>query len=130
LRQNVDRALHRGAVEVSREARDRAPKAFGVLTDAIIAKRVDWNEYHIVAGVNYAHAIEYGLPPGRMPPHRPLLAWVKAKRIGNRGEEDNTAYVIRRSIADRGTRPQPFMRPALNVFRSRLRELVINGLSR
>ena len=57
----------------------------------------------------YAEYVEYGRPPGKMPPLSAIKDWLQIK-----GMADELAYPIAKKIADQGTRPQPFIRPYWN----------------
>jgi len=54
----------------------------------------------------YAPAIEYGLPRGHFPPPDALAGW--ARRKGMAGAE----WAIAINIYRRGTKPQPYLKPA------------------
>ena len=62
--------------------------------------------------VPYAPDIELGRKPGTMVPEGALLAWMKRKGI-----DPGAEYRIRLAIFRRGTRAQPFLRPALDQNR-------------
>lgn len=66
------------------------------------------------AGSNlvYAPVVEYGRSAGAaMPPPDALLGWIRRKGI------DVPPFVVARSIARKGTRPQPYLKPALDKNR-------------
>lgn len=54
----------------------------------------------------YGRVVEEGRRPGRMPPVRAIAVWAARKAPGA------STFVIARAIARRGTRPQPYLRPA------------------
>ena len=60
----------------------------------------------------YAPVVEYGRSPGRMPPPGALAGWLRRKGI-----DEQYAFVVARSIARRGTRPRPYLKPALEKNR-------------
>lgn len=62
----------------------------------------------VAVGEEYGGAIEFGRKPGRRPPSQPLERWAEVK-LGQKG----LGFVIARKIAREGTRPQPFLEPAL-----------------
>jgi hypothetical protein len=67
------------------------------------------------AGTNYlpAKIIETGRSAGGpMPPQGVLLGWMRRHGIDERFE-----FVLRRSIARRGIRPRPYLKPALDKNR-------------
>ena len=62
--------------------------------------------------VPYAMSIEYGSEPHSIPVE-PLIKWSKRK-LGKTGKEaERTAWAVRTKIAQEGTEPRPFLRPAL-----------------
>lgn len=123
----VDVWLARGAEEVAREAKQQAPKAFSNLVNSIRAERIGLMHYQVSEGMNYGRAVEEGTGP-HFPNPDALRPWVE-RVLGVRGKEaDNTAWLIARAISRRGTRAQPYMRPAFDAKRSRLFELVQQGV--
>ena len=61
----------------------------------------------------YAESVEYGQRAGRYPPVEEIRAWAWKKLRVDRKRLDSAAYLIRRKIARKGTRPQPFFSPAV-----------------
>ena len=55
----------------------------------------------------YSDVIEYGRRPGKMPPVHRLEHWARIK-LGQEG----LGFVIARKIARKGTKAQPYIRPA------------------
>jgi len=121
----VEQALWRGAVEIARTARGKAPKAFSTLTNSIHAQRIGELHYRVAPGVNYAAPVERGRKPGSQPgTANGLMEWVRQK-TGLQGKElDRKTFVIARAIGIKGIRPQLYMEPALKENTSRLRALV------
>ncbi|HHJ11894.1 MAG TPA: hypothetical protein ENK00_01835 [Chromatiales bacterium] len=107
---------------MARDARRRAPKAFSTLTNAIRGDQVSPFEGRVVAGVDYARAVEEGTRGGAFPPVRNILDWVKVTRQvpdDPAMDQADLAYVIARAIARRGTPAQPFMGPAFEDNKAR-----------
>ncbi len=129
LLQAIDNALHRGALEVAREARRRAPKSFSTLTQSIHSARSGALDYVVRPGVNYAAAVEYGTRPGYFPPPLALLPWVRQKLAASPADALRLAHALARSIHRRGTRAQPFLAPAAEAKSSRVIELVRAGVA-
>lgn len=123
----VDVWLARGAEEVAREAKKQAPKAFSTLINSIRAERLGPMHYQVSEGMNYGPAVEEGTQP-HFPNPDALRPWVE-RVLGVRGKEaDDKAWMIARAISRRGTRAQPYMQPAADAKRSRLFELVQQGV--
>lgn len=130
---HAEAGLGRGAQEIARDAKRAAPKAFSTLVNAIAASRESPLHYRVAAGVNYAIFPERGTGPGGHPPHQTMLDWIRVKRIEPRDPSMSArdlAFVIARSIARKGTKAQPYMRPALFGNRSRVLQLVREGALR
>ena len=65
------------------------------------------------SGRGYAEYVEYGRRAGKMPPLKNIIEWARKKlRISGKAVQ-SAGYLIARKIAQKGTRPQPFFRPAL-----------------
>lgn len=132
---HLERGLDRGAHEVAREEKRAAPKAFTTLTNSINVLRTRPMERVITPGVDYAEMVEQGTGPGGNPPMQSLLDWIRVKRIEPRSpgmDLHDLAFVIGRSIREKGTRPHPFAAPTHQRMQDRVVELVrlsaINGL--
>ena len=65
------------------------------------------NKYILTSKAKHSEAMEYGTKPYWMPID-PLKEWARRK-LG----DEKAAYAIQKSIAKKGIRAQPFMRPAL-----------------
>jgi len=128
----VDLALGRAAQEVARDARINTPKAFSHLTQSIHVSKPSPLVRMVSAGVRYAHDVEFGQPPGRMPRRANILAWMKVKKIAQSTRlprQKSIAFLIARSIKRHGTKKQPFMQPALDKNRARIVKLVDDGVA-
>ena len=124
-------ALERGAQEVAREARQKAPKAFSTLTNSIRAQRLSELHYFIAPGVNYAPWVEGGrMPMRKMPPKGSLLAWIKLKLGVSEEQASRLEFVIARAIKRRGIQPQPFMQPTYEAKRERVVQLASEAMRR
>ena len=103
--------LARVALTVEGAAKEFAPVDTGRLR-ASIATTLQPTMAIVRAGVFYAPHVEFGTRP-HMPPVAALQPW--ARRHGG-----ISAWALARSIALRGTRPQPFMRPAAEKAASQM----------
>lgn len=124
LEKNIDRAINSVMYPIARTAREKAPKAFTTLAIGIQVHRPSTLEGIVAPSSNYAEDVERGTgiygpagtPSGKMPPVQNILDW--AKVIGLVPQQPGetlrqTAYAIARHIATTGTRPHPYMEPAL-----------------
>lgn len=126
FRRRLGLALERGAQELAREARGRAPKAFSTLTNSIRAMRENDLHWFVAPGVNYGTWVEGGRMPMRKTGFQNgLLEWIKLKVApGASGKDlDRLGFVIRRAIGRRGIHPHPFMAPAFEAKKARVVEL-------
>jgi hypothetical protein len=130
--QEVDGQLDRGALELQREMRRRAPKAQSILTQSIQLRRPRPLRKEIVVGVDYGLPVERGAGPGGSPPRQSLRDWMRTKGVRPRDprmSDDDLAFVIGRSIRRRGTKAQPFAGPAVDDLRPRLEQLLAQGVA-
>lgn len=81
---------------------------------ASIGSKVSGEQAIVSAGAEYATHVEYGTRP-HYPPISALKEWA-GRVIG----DENAAYPIANIIAQRGTKAQPFMRPALDDSRGHI----------
>lgn len=115
LRGPVRDFLERAGREVEREAKERAVVDTGRLRSSITTRVETWRAI-VGTNVRYAPFVEFGTRP-HFPPPAALQPW--ARRHGLR-----LAWALARAIARRGTKPHPFMRPAFEALRGRLRDLL------
>lgn len=130
---HIGSAISRGAIEVGREARRRAPKAFSTLTQSIRSRSVSVLEKEVVAGADYAEIVEKGARSGGYPKPRAMLDWIKVRRIQPEDpdmSQEDLAFAMARSIAKRGTPAQPYLIPALEARRERVNTLVSEAIDR
>ena len=120
----VSKSLDRGSHEVAREAKSLVPLAFSTLINAIQVQSVSELVRDVVAKTDYALAVEKGTGPGGLPPVQSIEDWMKVKGI------EGDAFLIARSIAQKGTKAQPFFEPALKAKSKRILDLVYQAASR
>ena len=128
LAKHLDRVISRGVQVIARTARGDAPKATSQLTNAIQPVSVSPFEGEVVVGADYSVMVEEGTgthgpekqASGRMPPVNQIRDWVKDKHLVPNDptmSPANLAFVIARSIAEGGTRKQPYLGPAFEVHK-------------
>lgn len=128
---SISRGLLRGAKELARDARAKAPRAFSTLTHSIKADRVSPLEYRVAPHVDYARYVEEGREPGKAPDPMSLLDWIRRKKITSdnpKMDQWGLAYVIARSIARKGIAPQPYLEPAFHANESRVLQMVRDSI--
>lgn len=124
----IDKALGRGAIELSRVAKENAPKYRSELTNAIGYERVGLLLHMVRArGKTYGPYVEEGTQGGGVVPLAEMLNWVQKKGITPRTPgmtPRSLAWLIRRSIAQHGTKANPFFQRSLEQMVPRLDELL------
>ena len=81
-------------------------------------------------GKGYAEYVEYGRKAGRFPPVRQLAQWARKKLRVNGKQADSAGFLMARKIARKGTRPQPFFRPAYERHRQEIIDTVANAVTK
>ncbi|MEU0370637.1 HK97-gp10 family putative phage morphogenesis protein [Streptomyces sp. NPDC006283] len=103
---DVKRAVERTRIDVQNEARRRAPVDTGRLRSSIVSRAENSGRsvgYVVGTNVNYAAAVEYGTAPHVIKPlTKKALYWPGARHPVAQ-------------VNHPGTRPQPFMRPAVEM---------------
>lgn len=143
----VKKALEKAGMLVERSAKMNLTNgrhiASGLLRASVSHRLIEWNKIpacQIGTNVKCAQDMEFGGPP-RHVPIDDLINWVRRKGlVGNnfaknatgrrfkRGSEHQLAYLIQRKIAKVGTRPHPFLVPALLQNRAQILQIVKNGV--
>ena len=81
---------------------------------------VDGENSFVVGGIIVHNSyIEYGTPPHH-PPVKPLQQWAKRNKINN---WKNVGWAIAKKIAKHGTPPKPFLRQAVVLAQTELKEI-------
>lgn len=128
---NVEMALDRAALEVTRRVRELAPKAFSTLVNSIRSFVSGRLQRMIAPAVNYAASVEQGRPPGRQPgTQNGLQEWVRQKTGFSGKQLESVTFLIARSIGRKGTHAQPYMQPAAEQMGDRVRALISAGVER
>ena len=109
LAEPVTRALKAGGLIVERRAKEKAAVDTGRLRASIASEMSSATSVSIGSVTKYAPYVEFGTRP-HFPPLAALQPW--ARRHGFPAGRPG-AYLVARAIAARGTRPQPFLVPAL-----------------
>jgi len=96
-------------------------KTYGNAKSEDIVKQ-PFDKYSAYLGTNvvYAPYVEYGTS-AHYPPIEPLKRWAK-----NVLGDESLAYAIQKAIGKRGTKAQPFMRPAVDLYNGKILEAYIN----
>lgn len=127
LERHIDRGVGRGALELSREMRKEAPKAFSTMTQSIGVNKPGDGIRQVTVGQEYGIYVEEGAGPGGFPPLRSMMDWIRVKRIrpdDDSMSERDLAFVIARSIARKGTPAQPFASDSTEKMEPRIHQIV------
>ena len=116
LVRSVDMAVGKAAHAVVRDAVENLDRNktnnTGDLRKSIQATRLATAVWKAFVGQEYGVYVEYGTRP-HFPPPSEIEKWV-VRKLGIKGKEARkAAWAIAQTIARRGTRPQPFWRPAV-----------------
>lgn len=133
LRKHLDNAILRAVGEMARKAQSLVPKANSTLWTAIKPRQPEPLTGEVVAGTDYARLVEEGTGPGGRPPVQTMLDWIKVHGITPNDptmDQTDLAFVMARSIAQRGTPAQPFMKPAFEDKKARAQQLIDQALDR
>jgi hypothetical protein len=76
----------------------------------------------IIYSAPYADCVEFGRMPGSMPPSDPIKEWVRRKGIATKEPElSRVTWAILKHIERDGIQPRPFLSPAVELEKERLR---------
>lgn len=131
INQEANRGLYNVALLILADAKmllKEIKNTTGGLRNSGIIDRQKDETVDVVFKSNYASAVEFGRRAGRMPPVDIIKEWVRKKGLadtytasGNRRKRGadfeasikGIAFLIARKIARVGTKPRPFLFPAL-----------------
>lgn len=122
--ESVDAELSVGSQKIARSGKLKVAKASSELANAINARRIAPMIHEVVASKNYAKAVESGTGPGGFASKASIEDWMQSKNIVG------SAFAIARSIAEKGTKAQPYMKPALEDNRKALNARIRAAVSR
>lgn len=131
----VDRALGRGAREVARDAQREAPKFRSQIATSAQTEHTAPLVHTVRFGARHAAYVERGTGAGGRPTLAEMLDWLRLKGITPRipgMSQRSLAALIRKRIAQRGIKAQPFAQPALErnipAIAQRVRAAVASSL--
>ena len=112
--QNIGKALGKACALVERAAKENAPKGTGELRRSITSK-VEGEEGVVFTPLEYAPYVEYGTGLFAESGGRTDVPWVYKDDEGH-------------WHSTKGQKPQPYMRPALNENRTKILEILAEGI--
>ena len=141
LKKDVSNEINASALKIQSDAKRLAPVNFGQLRSGIRLEKVSDLTFGVESTASYSPYVEFGtggkvsVPADFQDYARTfkggkggkfkdmvdaLTLWVRRKGIGNGKNDKGLAYVIARSILQKGLRPQPFLIPAYEQEKPKL----------
>ena len=125
LLQIIDEKLDELATEIFADSQDNIVQ-LDIVDEGTLLKSGNINreflEKSIVYPVVYAEPTEFGRLPGVMPPVGPIKAWIRRKGIAqNEKDVNRIAWAISQNIKKEGLMPRPFLSPAIEKAKNKLR---------
>jgi HK97 gp10 family phage protein len=141
LRQDVGDEINASALKILTDAKRLAPVNFGQLRNQIALEPINDLTFAVEAKASYSPYVEFGTGPQVSVPADftsyaaqfqgkkggkfkdfvdALTLWVKRKGIGDGKNDKGLAFVIARSILQKGMRPQPFLIPSYETEKPKL----------
>lgn len=114
-------------------------KASGDLINSIKALNIEFNTTKYTGSIslkNYWKYVEYGRKPGKFPPPKKILNWVKVKKIlpkpikGIKPTEKQLAFLISRKIARDGIKPGNQFSEALNLVWTKYEKIISDAITK
>lgn len=131
---HLEEVLQRYGQRVSSLYSTYAPEATGRLADVSFRVNHKGVEYEVELELEkYWRYVEEGRSAGKRPPVEPILEWIRAKpvipreRDGNLPTEEQLAFLISRSIGEKGTQGQHVLQRANEETEDEMRESILNA---
>lgn len=127
----IDRAMGRGARELTNDIKNTAPEHESTMRNSANAVHIAPLWHEVQFGTGYASYVNRGTGPGGRPSLAEMLVWVRRKGIQPRTpgmSQRSLAALIRKSIAQRGIQKQPFAEESLDRMRPKLSQLMRGAL--
>ncbi|AWL12813.1 hypothetical protein HMF8227_02361 [Saliniradius amylolyticus] len=137
LARHLSKGANRAAQETARKAKREAPKAESTLTNSIQVSPASRFSKLVGPQVGYAeHVVKDIQGQGAMPPVQSILDWIQVKGITPNNpdmEQKDLAFVIARSIKQRGTPAHTFIDDTREAMQDRVSQIMrgaaMNGLA-
>lgn len=114
--------------------RDNGTNYTGLLSNSGRVQETDGKDaldvgFFAKSGRGYADYVENGRRSGKMPPVDIMAQWARKKLRVPAREARSAGYLIARKIARKGTRPQPFFRPAVERNRQAIERAISEAVA-
>lgn len=141
VKKDVSNEINASALKIQNDAKRLAPVNFGQLRNGIKLEKISDLTFGVESTASYSPYVEFGTGGKVSVPAdfqayaqtfkggkagkfkdmvEALTLWVKRKGIGNGKNDKGLAFVIARSILQKGIRPQPFLIPAYEQEKPKL----------
>jgi HK97 gp10 family phage protein len=141
LKKDVSNEIAASALKIQSDAKRLAPVNFGQLRNGIKFDKLSELTFAIESTASYSPYVEFGtggkvsvpsdfqayaktFKGGKAGKFKDMVdaltLWVRKKGIGNGRNDKGMAFVIARSILQKGLRPQPFLIPAYEQEKPKL----------
>lgn len=139
LRREAMNGLKAAGMNIIVDAQDNLLKDhinnMGTLSQSGKTQKID--DEHIEVGFiadngqGYAEFVEYGRRSGRMPPPDVMGEWAYHKlRIRKREIADRVGWALAVRIGQKGTRPHPFFKPAVDKNQSKIKGVIQDAIDK
>lgn len=132
LSHRLSLGVERAAMEVAREEKNQAPKAFSTLANSIKAEKTGEFAWEVSPHVEHADYIAKGTHPGAFPPSESIVAWIRVMHIEpyTKGVDERAlAFLIGRSIKRRGIKSNPFDERTVEKMQPRFMQIIRGALA-
>lgn len=117
----IEKALEKAAIVIQNEAIELCPADIGTLRQSI-TRKVSSNKATVGTNERYAPYVEFGTSP-HFPPLNAIREWA-GRVLGN----EDAAFAIAKKIARHGTKPQSFLRKAVDIKKKQAIEVFKKSL--
>lgn len=111
----ITKSLVRGGHMIETTAKQKCAVKTGRLRSSITTETIKWDEVHIGTNVEYGSYVEYGTGPH----------FIEPKNTSVLKFEIGGEVIFAKRVYHPGTKPQPYLRPALHQHKAAIRDLVI-----
>jgi len=135
IKEAMPEILNKSTLLIEARAKQLAPVDLGIMRSSITSS-ISQSEAYVKVLAPYAIYMEYGRPPGKMPPieaiepwakRHKLNAWAVAKTIAKKGIEVGT---IESPLKTLGNTYRPFLRPAVFQSLPEIRRIILQVMNK
>lgn len=82
-----------------------------------------------ITSLDYLTYVDEGRKPGKMPPTKPIRKWIDDKKISVIGSKDSAAFLIARSIGEKGIKPTNVIDKTIKQVMSRQEQILTDAIA-